>query len=131
MDCDHSQQNILFELTNPEVQEHLRQCKACNDLDDSINNAMLLLEEPIEVPEKLLARILLSRSEQFAGKKSTRNFSLLVQVSTVMAAAILLGIILGSHANTQLLFSKNFKKTEALNEFKEMHHLNVDRQRLF
>jgi hypothetical protein len=43
----------------------------------------------------------------------------------------MLGIVLGFHANTQILTSRNKKKTEALIELKEMHHLNVNRQPLF
>jgi hypothetical protein len=92
---------------------------------------MQLLDEPAEVPEALLSRILSRKEISFPENKKQKDFSLFFQFSTVIAAAIMLGIVLGFHANTQILTSRNKKKTEALIEFKEMHHLNVNRQPLF
>jgi hypothetical protein len=92
---------------------------------------MQVLEERIEVPETLLSSILSRKEISFAGNERQKDFSLFCQFSTVIAAAIMLGIVLGFHANTQILTSRNKKKTEALIELKEMHHLNVNRQPLF
>jgi hypothetical protein len=92
---------------------------------------MQLLDEPVDVPETLLSRILSRKEISFSGNKKHKDFSLFFQFSTVIAAAIMLGIVLGFHANTQILNSKNKRKTDALIELREMHHLNVDRQPLF
>lgn len=131
MDCAHSKQAIILGISDEKFQSHLMQCRECTQLQAGIDHSMQLLEDPIEVPETLLSGILSRKEISFAENKKRKDFSLFFQFSTVIAAAIMLGIVLGFHANTQILTSRNKKKTDALIELKEMHHLNVDRQRLF
>lgn len=131
MDCTHCQQNIILEISDTEFQSHLRQCEECNHLYSGIKETMLLLEEPVVVPASLYKNIMARQELSLTEKRRQKDVSLILQFSTVMAAAVLLGIILGFHANTQVLLSKNQKKNEALIEFREIHHMNVDRQRIF
>ena len=131
MNCTHSQQNITLEISDAEFQSHLLQCEECNHLYSGINETMLLLEEPVEVPASLFKNIMARQELSSTEKRKQKDVSLILQFSTVMAAAVLLGIVLGFHANTQVLLSKNQKKNEALIEFREIHHMNVDRQRIF
>lgn len=131
MECHHHHQNIVLDLPDPETEEHLKVCEQCAGLAGQVNAAMLSLDEPVEIPESLYSRIMSSREFRAVKTKRKRDISLVFQFSTVLAAAILLGIILGFHANRDLLLSKNQKKSEALMEFREFHHLNVDRQPLF
>jgi len=131
MECDHSKQAIVLDIPDEKLQSHLSQCKECSRIKSRIDHSLQLLEEPVEVPSALYAKIMSSTEISFREKENRRDVSLFFQFSTVIAAAIMLGIVLGFHANTQLLTSKNKKKTDALIELREMHHLNVDRQPLF
>lgn len=131
MECAHSKQNMVLGTTDERSRSHLSHCVECSRIQTGIDYSMQLLDEPAEVPEALLSRILSRKEISFSGNKKHKDFSLFFQFSTVIAAAIMLGIVLGFHANTQILTSRNKKKTEALIEFKEMHHLNVNRQPLF
>lgn len=131
MECAHSKQSMILGISDEKDQAHLLQCEQCSQIKGSIEHSLQLLDEPVELPETLYDRIMSRKEISFTSNENRRDFSLIFQFSTVIAAAIMLGIVLGFHANTQLLTSKNRKKTEALIELKEMHHLNVDRQRLF
>ena len=131
MNCTRSQQNIILEISDTEFQSHLLQCGECNHLYSGINETMQILEEPVEVPASLYKNIIAKQELTLTEKRKQKDVSLILQFSTVMAAAVFLGIILGFHANTQVLLSKNQKKNEALIEFREIHHMNVDRQRIF
>ena len=131
MECAHSKQAIILGISDEKFQSHLMQCGECNQIHEEVNHAMLQIEEPVEVPATLFSKIMSSKEISFAENEKRRDFSLFFQFSTVIAAAIMLGMILGFHANTEILTSRNKKKTEALIELREMHHLNVDRQRLF
>ena len=131
MNCTHSQQNIILEIADAEFQSHLLECDECNHVYSDIQSAMQILEEPVTVPDSLFAGIMAKKDLFATEKRKRKDVSLIFQVTTVLAAAVLLGIILGFHANTQVLLSKNQKKNEALIEFREIHHMNVDRQRIF
>ena len=131
MNCTHSQQNIILEIADAEFQSHLRECDECEHVYSGIQSALEILEEPVEVPDSLFAGIMAKKDLLVAEKRKSKDISLIFQVTTVLAAAVLLGIILGFHANTEVLLSKNQKKNEALIEFREIHHMNVDRQRIF
>lgn len=131
MNCNHSQQNMILGISEPAFQSHLTACDECNQVHEGIQAAMDLLEEPVEVPDSLFAGIMAKQELLVSEKRKHKDLSLVFQVTTVLAAAVLLGIILGFHANTQVLVSKNQKKNEALIEFREIHHMNVDRQRIF
>lgn len=131
LDCRKAQQNIEFNLVNKELQEHLEHCEDCRQLNQRTQEAMLILEEFPEIPENLYDRIMSRKELRNREQRKSRDVSLILQFSTVMAAAVVLGIVLGFHANKDLLYSKIQKKNEALIELKELHHLNVDRQRLF
>jgi len=131
MECAHSKQAIILGISDEKFQSHLIKCMECNQIHEVVNHSMLQLEEPVEVPATLFSKIMSSKEISFTEIEKRRDFSLFFQFSTVIAAAIMLGIILGFHANTEILTSRNKKKTEALIELREMHHLNVDRQRLF
>jgi hypothetical protein len=131
MECTHSKQNMVLGTSDERSRSHLYVCSECSRIQTGIDHSMQVLEERIEVPETLLSSILSRKEISFAGNERQKDFSLFFQFSTVIAAAIMLGIVLGFHANTQILTSRNKKKTEALIELKEMHHLNVNRQPLF
>ncbi len=131
MHCTLSKQQIILDIANPEFLSHLKECEECNRILNQVNESMMILDEEVTVPEDLYEKILRSTRDIPIERTKSRDFSLVFQFSTVIAAAIVLGIILGFHANTQLLVSKNTKKNEALIEFREMHHLNVERQPLF
>ena len=131
MDCSRSQQNMILEISDPEFQLHLQQCEECRHIYAGIHESMQMLEEEVEISDTLYDKIMNREELHFPEQKRKKDISLFLQFSTVVAAAVLLGIVLGFHADTQILFSKNQKKNEALIEFKEIHHLNVDRQRLF
>jgi hypothetical protein len=131
MNCSHAQQLIIAGISDEEFRTHLRDCKECSGLLEFVDSSMQLLDEPVEVPPALYQKIMGQTEFPFEEKGKQKDISLFFQFSTVLAAAVLLGIVLGFHANTQVLFSRNQKKNEALIEFKESHHLNVDRQRLF
>jgi hypothetical protein len=131
MECAHSKQNMVLGTTDERSRLHLTACKECSRMQTGIDHSMRLLDEPVEVPATLLTRILSRKEISFSENKKQKDFSLIFQFTTVIAAAIMLGIVLGFHANTQILTSRNKKKTEALIVFKEMHHLNVNRQPLF
>jgi hypothetical protein len=131
MECTHSKQNMVLGTSDERSLSHLLVCAECSRLQTGIDHSMQVLEEHIEVPETLLSSILSRKEISFAENEKQKDFSLFFQFSTVIAAAIMLGIVLGFHANTQILTSRNKKKTEALIELKEIHHLNVNRQPLF
>ncbi len=131
MKCAHSIQLIKEDLSGIEFQEHLDQCPQCSTLLEQVNGSMLFLDEPIDLPPGLLDKILDHTKLEIGERSKKRDLSLFFQFSTVAAAAIVLGIMLGFHANTQILFSKNSKKNEALIQLKEIHHLNVDHEKLF
>ncbi len=131
MECAHSKQNMVLGTTDERSRSHLSNCAECSRIQTGIDHSMQLLDEPVDVPETLLSRILSRKEISFSENKKQKDFSLFFQFSTVIAAAIMLGIVLGFHANTQILNSKNKRKTDALIELREMHHLNVDRQPLF
>ena len=131
MNCTHSQQNIILEISDAEFQSHLLECDECNNVYSDIQSAMQILEEPVAVPYSLFAGIMAKKDLLATEKRKRKDISLIFQVTTVLAAAVLLGIILGFHANTDVLLSKNQKKNEALIEFRDTHHMNVDRQRIF
>lgn len=131
MNCAHFQQSIILDIPDAELQAHLRECETCNNVSQAIQSAMSMLEEPVVVPDSLYSGIMAKKTLYVSEKSTRKDLSLIFQVTTVLAAAVLLGIILGFHANTGILLSKNQKKNEALIEFREIHHMNVDRQRIF
>jgi predicted anti-sigma-YlaC factor YlaD len=131
MNCSHSKQYIILETTDLEFSAHLQECEECSAINGRVNDSMAILDSEVQVPNDLFDKIMEIKKEIHFEKRKPKDVSLLFQFSTVIAAAIILGIILGFHANTQLFISKNAKKNEALIEFKEMHHMNVDRPGLF
>lgn len=131
MNCTHSQQNIILEIPDAEFQSHLLECDECSQVYSDIQSAMQILDEPVAVPDSLFAGIMAKKDLLATEKRKRKDVSLIFQLTTVLAAAVLLGVILGFHANTEVLLSKNQKKNEALIEFREIHHMNVDRQKIF
>lgn len=131
MNCSHSKNQIILGIFDEKLRLHLDNCTECSEFQIYADRSMQILDEPVELPETLYAKIIQHKDRSFRDGEKRKDISLFLQFSTVIAAAVILGIVLGFHANPQLFFTKNQKKQEALIEFRESHHLNVDRQRLF
>ena len=108
-----------------EFTEHLKSCKTCSELIGRINQTIAILDEKVEVPSGLAAKVL-QRRGQMAENPSVPTFDLnkYIQLAAVVAIGIFLGILLGSRANPKIFLSKKDKKEKALIEYRESHHIN-------
>lgn len=130
MKCNQSIQHIILETSERGFKQHVDSCESCNDLNSKVNATVSLLDLPVEVPEGLIRKVDI-RKDIIIGRRKRLDVAGILQFSTVIAAGILLGIVLGRNANIRTLISKHSKKTESLIEYREKHHLNTDYKTLF
>lgn len=131
MKCNQSIQHIIFETSEKGFNHHLNECESCSTINSNVNSLMSLLDQPVYIPENLVDKISLKKNNFIIGRRKRWDYAGILQLSTVMLAAVLIGVVLGKHANTKILIPKQTQKTELLNEYREMHHLNSDHTTLF
>lgn len=126
MKCNQEYQKIVFGILDKEFEKHLSECPSCKELNQKVNDTMSILDKTIEVPEGMVEAILMKKREIEAHKIKRWKLSSLAQVAAVLLTGVIIGVILGRNANTNLLLSSESKKSKSLVEFYEMHHLKVD-----
>lgn len=128
MKCNKIYQDIVFGISNKEIEKHLSECPHCNEINSRVNNAMSVLDKNFEVSDDLVNKILLKKRNKKINVLRAKKLSLAIyaQFATVLLIAVFIGIVLGKNAETKLLTSKMSDKSKSLIEFREAHHLVVE-----
>jgi len=126
MNCNQSYHHIIFDIPTGESDGHLAQCGKCSAINQSVGETMAVLEMNPAIPDGLTEKVIKQLSQVSIARKKNFDFSNYLQLAAVIVVAMVLGVVLGRNANSKTFISKQQKKNEALIEFREMHHLNVD-----
>lgn len=128
MKCKKIYQDIVFGISNKEIEKHLKECSHCNEINTLVNNTMSVLDQNFEASDDLINKILLKKRNkriQVPRVKKTR-LSMYAQFAALILVGVFLGIILGKNAEIKLLTSKMNTKSKSLIEFREAHHIAVE-----
>ncbi len=97
------------------------------EINQLVKEAMSILDEEIPISEDLTERILAKKPVIPPSKVFRINFSDYAQIAAVLAIGVVLGVVLGKNADTNILLSKDSKKKKILIEYRNSHYLTVDR----
>ncbi len=122
MKCSQIHQDICFDISNKEFENHLAECTACNELYAKVNDAMSLLDHSEDVPEGLLESILMKKGEREYVKTKKLNLSGYFQLAAAIIFGVFIGHMFGKNANATVISQKN----KPIVEYYESHHLNND-----
>ena len=123
MNCNQSYKYFRGEISDDDFTQHQKSCKSCSDIIARINQTIAILDEKVEVPSGLTEKVLNRKSQM--GRlwaMPTFDMSKYLQLASVVAVEIFIGVFLGSRANPKTFFSKKDKKEKALIEYRESHH---------
>jgi hypothetical protein len=93
-----------------------------------IEYAMSVLDLKSDVPENLAASIISKKNQEISVKSIKKDPVMILQIASVIAAAVMLGIFLGKNSDLDLIQSKDSKKLQHLIEYREAHHFNIDQE---
>jgi len=122
MKCKKAYQHIIFEISNPEFEKHLKECPSCKSIDTRVNHTMSILDHSMDVPEGMIEAILKKKRKLGTRKVGRWGLSGYVQLTAAILLGIFMGYMLGKNANTGLLFNKH----KSFNKYYEIYHLNPD-----
>ncbi|MBE9467957.1 MAG: hypothetical protein IMY72_06505 [Bacteroidetes bacterium] len=127
MKCNKIYQDIVFGISNKEIEKHLKECSHCNEINTLVNNTMSVLDQNFEASEDLINKVLLKKRDKRIQVSRVRktSLSMYAQFAAVIVISVFLGVILGKNAETKLLTYKMNDKSKSLIEFREAHHLVV------
>ncbi|MDX9882193.1 MAG: hypothetical protein RBS73_09010 [Prolixibacteraceae bacterium] len=111
MKCNQFVEYIASGVSFSAMSGHIEKCKTCSGRLKQIDQCMSLLDEKVQVPEDLAAKILRRvRDVKFPAPPAT-DYSKYLQLAAVVAAGIFLGVVLGRNADGDFFLSKKGKKT--------------------
>lgn len=122
--------NVIFrhaesEISDAEFSEHIKNCSSCRELHEKVESAMSLIDLKNPLPENLSASIFARVSEERSRSNPRMNLGMVLQIASVAAAAVFIGIFLGINSNTFSFPGKDKSREQAINEYREFHHLNM------
>ena len=125
MNCNQSYKYIQSEISEAEFADHIKGCDACAERIRLTNQTMAILDEMVEVPTNLTEKVLRRKSKMLVVPFiPSIDFNKYLQLAAVIATGIFLGILLGSHANSEMFLSKKIEKNKALIKYRNSHHLS-------
>lgn len=116
-------QNLFFKRTDNREQN----TPESNEINQLVDYGMSVLDEEFQIPEGFTERILAKRPHLPKTKVFRINYMDYAQIAAVLAIGVFLGFVLGKHADTNLLLSKESKKKKTLIEYRDSHYLTIDR----
>jgi hypothetical protein len=125
MHCEEINNHIANKISDIEFEKHLLSCTYCREMNTRIDSAMSILELKSAVPENLVASVLSKKNHVQSIKKDPIA---ILQIASVIAAAVLLGIFLGKNSDTDFIRGKESKKLQHLIEYREIHHFNINQE---
>lgn len=125
MGCKQLYRYIRSGISEKEFSAHVRECTQCRERSAMINQTMDLMDERIEIPSGLTQKIIGKINSSPVPVMKSFDPGKYLQLAAVVVAGILLGVLLGKHADSTLFLTKG-KKDKALSEFIEYHHFNDD-----
>lgn len=95
-----------------------------SDIEVRVDEILSILDMQVSVPEGLVEKVIL-RKNGFKKHSATKiDFSKYLQIAVVLAAAILIGIVMGKNANGSFLLSKKNQQKRALIELRDQYHIS-------
>jgi predicted anti-sigma-YlaC factor YlaD len=125
--------NIIFihaesKISDEEFSRHIKSCSSCRELQEKVDSAMSLIDLKTPMPENLSASIFARVSEERSRSNPRTTLGMVLQLTSVAAAAVFIGIFLGINSNTFSFPWKDTSREQAINEYREFHHLNINHE---
>jgi len=95
-----------------------------SDIDARVDEILSILDLQVQVPEGLVEKALNRKNEFKKHSTAKIDLSKYLQIAVVLAAAILIGIVMGRNANGSLLLSKKNQQKKALIELRDQYHIS-------
>jgi len=128
MPCTVIDLYIQNKISDEDFDLHARDCNHCREMNDRFEQAWSLLDENVEIPDKLAGKIIERKKEIRKSRIRTFDFTMITQIAAVLVAGIFLGIQLGKHSDTRLLTTKESRKQQSLIDFKNDHYFTVEEE---
>jgi anti-sigma factor RsiW len=128
MQCKEIDRYTEQEISDVEFGKHLETCSSCRELHEKIEAAMSLIDLKTELPKNLSASIIARVSEERSRSNPRTSFGTVLQIASVAAAAVFFGVFLGIHSHTISFSGKERSREQAINEYREFHHLNMNHE---
>jgi len=117
----------IFNLFNDRFKNREQNSLKLAEINRLVDKCMSVLDEEFQVPENLTERILANKPQITTNRILRINYTDYAQIAAVLAIGVFLGFVLGKHADTNILLSKENKKKKFLMEYRDSHYLTVDR----
>lgn len=122
MNCQNLKSDLISELSNPETEQHLSECKSCRELYGGVEETMALMEEFEPVPGELVSRIMEETGEHYFPKVRRLRINSIAQIAAALLFGIFIGHQFGKIAHIQIAKSQ----PDPLTQYFKAHHFNVD-----
>jgi len=95
-----------------------------SDIDAQIDDILSILDMQVHVPDGLVEKVIRRKNGLKKHPASKIDFTKYLQIAVVLAAAILIGIVMGRNASSSLLLSKKNQQKRALIELRNQYHIS-------
>jgi hypothetical protein len=126
MYCEQIHNHIEHKISDEEFVMHMAGCSYCSSMNQKIEQTLSILDIKSSLPENLTASIVAFKEEETSRKAGKINFSNILQIASVIAAGVFLGILLGKNSNMDFIQGKESKKEKSIMEYRDKHHFNVN-----
>ncbi len=130
MNINQTYLKSFFNLANTRFENRKQGSLSFVEINHMIDKTMSILDEDFQVPENLTERILANKPT-IKTRIFMINFTDYAQIAAVLAIGVFMGFVLGKNADTKILSSNETKKKKILMEYRNIHHLTVDRTYFF
>ena len=131
MQCDVIFRHAESEISDAEFGKHIENCSSCRELHENVESAMSMIDLKTPLPENLSASIFARVSEERSRSNPRTSLGMVLQIASVAAAAVFIGIFLGINSNTFSFSGKDRSREQSINEYREFHHLNMNHESLY